>query len=447
MKTKKFTLILAILIILLTPLCSLKISKTETQSTSAEVKHVLTQEVDFPIYSQGAVLMEASTGKVLYGKNENGKLYPASTTKILTAIIAIENHKLTDKVTANNSAIMAIPSGYSNAAIQPGETLTVEELLQLFLIHSANEVGYIFAEDISGSVDNFANLMNKKATEIGCKNTHFTNPSGIHNVEHYSTAYDMALIAQYCMQNEAFRNIVAMPSCTIEPTDKYEKRYFKNTNDLLDSKSKYYYENAIGIKTGFTTQAKNCLISASQKDNMELITVVLGAEATADGRSGRYVDTINLFDYGFANYKIQKINSANAEVQSLTIKNATKETKNLPVILKDNISALVPSNINLSDLKYNVDINTEIPAPITEGDVIGKITYNIDGISYSSDLIAEHSVEKFNYYLLAVQIAVAIVVLLIVVKLLFFRKKKKKKKKNKKNNNYYKNYDSIYRFK
>ena len=397
MKTKKFTLILAILIILLTPLCSLNISKTETQSTSAEVKHVLAQEVDFPIYSQGAVLMEASTGKVLYGKNENEKLYPASTTKILTAIIALEKYKLTDRVTAN----------------------------------------------ISGSIDNFADLMNKKAKEIGCKNTHFTNPSGIHNAEHYSTAYDMALIAQYCMQNEAFRNIVAMPSCTIEPTDKYEKRYFKNTNDLLDSKSKYYYENAIGIKTGFTTQAKNCLISASQKDNMELITVVLGAEATADGRSGRYVDTINLFDYGFANYKIQKINSANAEVQSLTIKNATKETKNLPVILKDNISALVPSNINLSDLKYNVDINTEISAPIADGDILGKITYNIDGINYSSDLVAEHGVEKFNYYLFGLKIALVIIVSLILIKLIFFRKKKKRNKKNK--NNYYKNYDTMYR--
>ena len=443
MKTKKFTLILTILIILITPLCSLKISKTETQSTSAEVKHVLAQEVDFPIYSQGAVLMEASTGKVLYGKNENEKLYPASTTKILTAIIALEKYKLTDKVTANNSAVMAIPSGYSNAAIQPGEALTVEELLQLFLIHSANEVGYIFAEDISGSIDNFADLMNKKAKEIGCKNTHFTNPSGIHNVNHYSTAYDMALIAQYCMQNEAFRNIVAMPSCTIEPTDKYEKRYFKNTNDLLDSKSKYYYENAIGIKTGFTTQAKNCLIAGSKKDNMELITVVLGAEATADGRSGRYVDTINLFDYGFANYKIQKINSANAEVQSLTIKNATKETKNLPVVLKDNISALVPLNIDLSDLKYNVDINTEISAPITEGDVLGKITYNIDGINYSSDLVAEHGVEKFNYYLFGLKIALVIIFSLILIKLIFFRKKKKRNKKNK--NNYYKNYDAMYR--
>ena len=441
MKMKKFTLLLIILIILIPPLYSLKISHSKTVSTSAQITHLSVPEVDFPIYSQGAVLLEASTGKVLYGKNENGKLYPASTTKILTAIIAIENYKLTDKVTANNSAIMAIPSGYSNAAIQPGEALTVEELLQLFLIHSANEVGYIFAEDISGSIDNFANLMNKKATEIGCKNTHFTNPSGIHNVEHYSTAYDMALIAQYCMKNETFRNIVSMPSCTIDPTDKYEKRYFKNTNDLIDSKSKYYYENAIGIKTGFTTQAKNCLIAGSKKDNMELITVVLGAEATADGRSGRYVDTINLFDYGFANYKIQKINSANTEIQNLKVENATKETENLPILLKDDITALVPTSINISNLNYNVNINTNISAPIAEGDVIGKITYNIDGISYSSDLIAEHSVEKFNYYLLAVQIAVAIVVLLIVVKLIFFRKKKKK------NNNYYKNYDSIYRFK
>lgn len=441
MKIKKFTLILAILIILLTPLCSLNISKTETKSTSAEVKHVLAQEVDFPIYSQGAVLMEASTGKVLYGKNENEKLYPASTTKILTAIIALEKYKLTDRVTANNSAVMAIPSGYSNAAIQPGEALTVEELLQLFLIHSANEVGYIFAEDISGSIDNFADLMNKKAKEIGCKNTHFTNPSGIHNAEHYSTAYDMALIAQYCMKNETFRNIVSMTSCTIESTDKYEKRYFKNTNDLIDSKSKYYYEYATGIKTGFTTQAKNCLIAGSQKDNMELITVVLGAEATADGRSGRYVDTINLFNYGFANYKIQKINSANTEIQNLKVENATNETENLPILLKDDITALVPTIMNISNLNYTVNINTNISAPIAEGDVIGKITYNIDGISYSSDLIAEHSVEKFNYYLLAVQIAVAIVVLLIVVKLIFFRKKKKK------NNNYYKNYDSIYRFK
>lgn len=432
MRIKRFILILILLTISITLLAPF----TQVQAVNTSVP-----EVDFPIYSQGAVLMDSSTGKILYGKNENDKLYPASTTKILTAIIAIENYNLTDKVTANNSAIMAIPLGYSNAAIQPGEALTVQELLELFLIHSANEVGYIFAEDISGSINSFANLMNKKATEIGCKNTHFTNPSGIHNVEHYSTAYDMALIAQYCMKNSTFRNIVSMTSCTIEPTDKYEKRYFKNTNDLLDSKSKYYYANAIGIKTGFTTQAKNCLIAASKKDNMELITVALGAEATTDGRSGRYVDTINLFNYGFDNYKIEKINTANTEVQNLIVENATKETKNLPLALKNDISALVPTNIDIANLNYNININNDISAPIAEGDVLGKITYTIDGISYSSDLIATHSVKEFNYYLLAIQIASAIIVLLILLKIIFFRKKKKKKKK------YYRNYDSIYKFK
>ena len=439
MKMKKFALIGTLISLSVITVFS-KTMPTKISSTSAEITHFSAPEVDFPVYSQGAVLLETSTGKVLYGKNENEKLYPASTTKILTAIIAIEHYNLTDKITANKSAITAIPSGYSNAAIQPGESLTVEELLQLFLIHSANEVGYIFAEDISGSIDNFANLMNKKAIEIGCKNTHFTNPSGIHDVEHYSTAYDMALIAQYCMKNTTFRNIVSMTSCIIQPTDKYEKRYFKNTNDLLDSKSKYYYENAIGIKTGFTTQAKNCLIAGSKKDNMELITVALGAEATADGRSGRYVDTINLFNYGFENYKIQKINTANTEIQNLTIENATKDTKNLPLLLKDDMYALIPTNIDLSTLKYDIEINSNISAPITENDVLGKITYIIDGINYSSDLLAEHTVEKFNYYLLAIQIALAIFVLFILFKLIFFKKKKKKK-------NYYKNYDSIYRFK
>lgn len=440
MKTKKFTLILIILMIFIIPFCTFKTTFINTTSTPAKLNYTAAPEIDFPIYSDGAVLMDAKTGKVLYGKNENGKLYPASTTKILTAIIAIEKYNLTDKVTASNSAVMSIPSGYSNAAIQPGEALTVEELLQLFLIHSANEVGYIFAEDISENLDSFAILMNKKAEEIGCKNTHFTNPSGIHDVKHYSTAYDMALIAQYCMKNETFRNIVSMTSCTIEATDKYEKRYFKNTNDLLDSKSKYYYENAIGIKTGFTSQAKNCLIAGSKKDNTELITVVLGAEATSDGRSGRYVDTINLFDYGFANYKFQEIATKNTKVENLVIENATKDTKNLSLLLKDNIDALTPSELDLSSLNYIVDVYDNISAPITEGDTLGTITYIIDGTEYSTDLIAEHSVEEYNFLFLIIQIIASLIVLLIIIKLISFRKKKKRKKR-------YKNYnDYMYKF-
>ena len=393
---------------------------------------------DFQIYSAGSVLMDASTGKVLLQKDMNLQLYPASTTKILTAIIAIEKLDLTSKLTASRSAIMAIPSGYSNAGIKVGESLSVNDLLEMFLIHSANEVGYIFAEEISGNIENFANLMNQKALELGCTNTHFTNPSGIHDENHYTTAYDMALITQYCMKNQTFRDIVSMASCTISATDKYQERYFKNTNDLLDSKSKYYYQYAIGIKTGFTTQAKNCLIAASKKDNLELITVVLGAEATPDGRSGRYVSTINLFEYGFNNYGIKQVASANTAIKTLSVENATKDSKDLSLVLKDNISVLASTNTDLSNLDGSIELKENISAPIAEGETLGKITYNIDGIDYSSDLVASHNVEPYEFPVIILQSGSAVLVLIVL--LLVVSKKNKKKKK-------YKNYDSIYKFK
>ena len=416
MKTNKTTVILAIIAIISILFCNYSYAET-TQSINSEQ--------NLTLYSDAAILIDSATGKVLAEKNSNEKMYPASTTKILTAIIALENCKLEDKITASYDAVMSIPVGYSNAAIQPDETLSLEELLNLFLIHSANEVGMILAEHISGSVENFANLMNQKATEIGCKNTHFTNPSGIHDEEHYSTAYDMALIAQYCMKNETFRSIVSKPSCEVAATDKYEDRYFVNTNDLIRPSSQYYYEYAIGIKTGFTSQAKNCLIAASKKDNMELITVILGAQTTPDGKSARYLDSINLFEYGFNNYKFEEVMSQNETVQEITIKNATKETKNLSLLIKDSISSTVPMNFNSENLDYSIELNKNISAPIAEGSTLGKISYNIDGVTYTSDLIASHNVEKFDFILLIGQIILVIVVLIILAKLLSPKRNKK----------------------
>ena len=420
MKTNKTTVILAIIAIISILFCNYSYAET-TQSINSEQ--------NLTLYSDAAILIDSATGKVLAEKNSNEKMYPASTTKILTTIIALENCKLDDKITASYDAVMSIPVGYSNAAIQPDETLSLEELLNLFLIHSANEVGMILAEHISGSVENFANLMNQKATEIGCKNTHFTNPSGIHDEEHYSTAYDMALIAQYCMKNETFRSIVSKPSCEVAATDKYEDRYFVNTNDLIRPSSQYYYEYAIGIKTGFTSQAKNCLIAASKKDNMELITVILGAQTTPDGKSARYLDSINLFEYGFNNYKFEEVMSQNEAVQEITIKNATKETKNLSLLIKDSISSTVPMNFNSENLDYSIELNENISAPIAEGSTLGKISYNIDGVTYTSDLIASHNVEKFDFILLIGQIILVIVVLIILAKLLSPKRNKKYKRK------------------
>lgn len=425
-------------------LANTKLADSDTTTSTSDNKIQ-----NLSIYSDAAILMDSKTGKILYEKNSNEKKYPASTTKILTAIIAIENCNLSDTISASYNAIMSIPSGYSIAEIKENEVLTVEQLLNVFLIHSANEAGYILAEHISGSISNFADLMNQKALAIGCTDTHFTNPSGIQDENHYSTAHDMALIAQYCMKNETFRQIVCKTSYTLEPTDKTpEERYFVTTNDLIKTSSEYYYPYCIGIKTGYTSKAKNCLISASQKDGLELITVVLGAEFTENGKSARNTDTINLFNYGFENYKYQEILSKNSVIKNVTVKNATKETKELPIITENSITSLVPNNIDLNSLEPIISINENIEAPISEGTVIGSIKYNIDGIEYSTNLCAEHSVEKFDLILLIGQISAVIIILIIIYKILSHKSniKYKKKTSKKKGKHSKRQKDAIYKF-
>lgn len=425
-------------------LANTKLADSDTTTSTSDNKIQ-----NLSIYSDAAILMDSKTGKILYEKNSNEKKYPASTTKILTAIIAIENCNLSDTISASYNAIMSIPSGYSIAEIKENEVLTVEQLLNVFLIHSANEAGYILAEHISGSISNFADLMNQKALEIGCTDTHFTNPSGIQDENHYSTAHDMALIAQYCMKNETFRQIVCKTSYTLEPTDKTpEERYFVTTNDLIKTSSEYYYPYCIGIKTGYTSKAKNCLISASQKDGLELITVVLGAEFTENSKSARNTDTINLFNYGFENYKYQEILSKNSVIKNVTVKNATKETKELPIITENSITSLLPNNIDLNSLEPIISINENIEAPISEGTVIGSIKYNIDGIEYSTNLCAEHSVEKFDLILLIGQISAVIIILIIIYKILSHKSniKYKKKTSKKKGKHSKRQKDAIYKF-
>ena len=260
------------------------------------------------IYSEAAILIEQSTGEILYEKNAYDKKYPASTTKILTAILAIEKCNLQEIAIASETSVFSVKSGYTIADIQVGERFTIEQLLDVMMLQSANEAANIIAEHISGSIQEFANLMNQKAKEIGCQNTHFVNANGAHDNNHYSTAYDMALIANYCMKNEKFKEISKKMECSLPMTESWqEERTFKNTNSLMIRDNKYYYPYCTGIKTGFTTPAKNCLISSSNKDGYELISVILHAESTDEGLSARYLDTINLLNYGYNNYNIEDI--------------------------------------------------------------------------------------------------------------------------------------------
>ena len=319
MKLKKFIFSFAIIIFVLQFCAGIMCNATEDTSQRvvlndfSEIENNLEpieekNENILNIYSESAILIEAKTGKILYDKDIYARKYPASTTKILTAIIAIENCDLEEKAIASHSAIFSVKSGYSIANIQEGESFTIRELLEVLMLQSANEAANVIAEHISGSVDEFAKLMNQKAKEIGCLDSNFVNANGAHNENHYSTAYDLAMIAKYCMQNQTFRELAVKQECSLPTTEIFgEERVFKNTNSLMQQNSRYYYPYCNGIKTGFTTPAKNCLIASSNKNGFELISVILHAESTEEGLSARYVDTINLFEYGYDNFKLDNI--------------------------------------------------------------------------------------------------------------------------------------------
>jgi D-alanyl-D-alanine carboxypeptidase (penicillin-binding protein 5/6) len=363
-----------------------------------------TAELESLLTSQATLIMEASTGRVVYEHNGYQKKYPASTTKMLTAILAIEHCNLNETATASETAIKSIPGGYSTANIQIGETLCVEDLLYALMLQSANESAVILAEHISGSHEAFAELMNKKLEEIGCKNTHFVNSNGIHNENHYSTAYDLALIAQYCMKNETFRKIVREPSFTLPATSAYpaETRTFTNTNNLLiyDGRNRpdnYYYEYATGIKTGYTTPAKNCLVSSATKNGMDYICVVLGADViygNSGSISARYTDTISLFNYAFDNFSFRKIKSANSNVKTIEIENATKDTKKLDLLVADEINVLASIDNKDTEIEPKIVLNDNLIAPISKGSVVGHISYEVEGLCYTTDLLASNDVKE-----------------------------------------------------
>lgn len=399
---------------------------------------------DITTYSPTCILMESKTGTVIYEKNAHEKKYPASTTKIMTAILALENCELTDIATASYEALFTVPIGYANANIQVGEELTINQLLHVLLIHSANEAANILAEHIAGSVTSFSTMMNAKATELGCLNTNFVNPNGIHNENHYSTAYDLALIGRYAMQNETFRKLVTTTFYTLPATNKYatNDRVFGLTNELIkkdtsDRVDNYYYKYATGIKTGYTDAAKSCIVASAKKDDIEYIVVILGAQTTENGLSARYLDCKNLFNYAFENYTVETIHEAGSTLKTTSIPKASSATKNLKVIVEDEISILAKKDSNISSLIPTVEIFPDLEAPITENTIIGKITYTVDGTEYSSNLLAGSNVSETKFINTFLTILSIFIVLYLMNKLLKSNnKKKRKKKKVTKKNNY-----------
>ena len=385
------------------------------------------------INSSACILVENSTGKVIYEKNSREKMFPASTTKIMTALLAIENGNLTDTTIASNTAVSSISPDYATVYLNKGEELTIEQLLNILLIPSGNVAGNILAEYVSGSIEKFVELMNKRAIELGCINSNYTNPYGLQDNNHYTCAYDLYLVAREAMKYDVFRDIVKKTSYKLAPTNVHPKddRTFSTTNELIKPNASkrsdnYYYPYAIGIKTGYTSQAKDCLVAAASKDGFEFISVILGAEKTSQGLSARFTETIKLFDFAYENYYFRTLNNANSVLKQIEIKDATKDTKSLDIIVQNQIIALVDKNDLYSTLIPEININENLKAPIFKGDIIGKVSYNLYGVKYESDLLAGNDVKKSYFIYFTVGIGVF---LLIIIIFIIFKTRKPKNKR------------------
>jgi D-alanyl-D-alanine carboxypeptidase len=253
------------------------------------------------IGAQAAILMEVNTGTILYAKNIDEELYPASTTKMLTCLIAAENADMNDMVTFSYDAVHSVPRDGSNIGIDAGESMTLEQCLYGIMVGSANECANAVAEHVAGSLDDFADLMNKRAEELGCTHSHFVNANGLFNEDHYTSAHDLALIAGAFFSNELLSSIGNTARYHFTPTDTQpDDFYITNKHKLINGEISY--DGILGGKTGYTDEARETLVTCASRNGMKLVCVVLKEESPY-----QFTDTATLFDYGFNNFQIVNV--------------------------------------------------------------------------------------------------------------------------------------------
>ncbi|MFV0343340.1 MAG: D-alanyl-D-alanine carboxypeptidase family protein [Anaerocolumna sp.] len=373
--------VLLTLVILMTPLFTVKVSATtETKDTGLEIT------------STSAVVIEGSTGTIIYEKNKDEKLRPASITKIMTLLLIFEavdsgKIKLTDEVTVSE---YAASMGGSQVYLEPNETQTVETMIKCISIASANDASVAMAEHISGSETEFVLKMNEKAKELGMLNTNFVNCCGLDEDNHYSSAYDVAIMSKELITNhpEISKYSTVWMDTIIHTTKKGQSEFgLTNTNKLIKS-----YNGITGLKTGSTGLAKYCLSATANRGGMDLIAVVMAAPETKI----RFREASKLLDYGFANCIIYSDDNADLEVVPIPIKKGVE--KEVSYKVNDIFSYLCLKGTNPADITKSVTISENITAPIKENDKVGEVTYKLGGKTIGSvDIVATQSIDKAGF--------------------------------------------------
>lgn len=310
------------------------------------------------IEAEAAIVMDAATGRVLYDKNAYSKRSIASTTKIMTAILAIEHGNLDELVTVSKRAAAI---GGSTIHLKAGEKLSLRDLLYGLMLNSGNDAAIAIAEHIGGTVEDFAGMMTKKARELGAKNTNFKTPHGLDTPEHYSTAYDLALITRYALQNEVFNEIVRTQYAQIPG------RSLHNTNEMLD-----LYTGADGVKTGYTGQAGRCLVTSATRGGFRVISVVLNCSS----RASRANSSKKILDYAFDNYKMYTLVKINDVLARIPVIKGVR--KDVPILPTEEIHFPLRYD-EVENLKARIDLPDKLHAPIDSGIEVGKIEYIAKG--------------------------------------------------------------------
>ena len=334
--------------------------------------NVFAETSNYPnLISEAAVLMDAQTGQVLFEKNMELKEYPASITKIMTAMLALEKGNLNDVLTMSSEAVFSVERDSSHIALDVGEQLSLEQALYAISIDSANDAANGVAEYVSGDLDSFATLMTKRAIELGAVNTNFANSNGLSNPDHYTTAYDMALIMRQAIKTPNFRKIFSEVRYEMPPTNiQEETRYFNSRNPLINGE--YQYEGIMASKTGWTPDSNHTLVTAAKRGNRELIVVILNSQ----GSETKYIDTMTLLDYGFNNFNEVVFDEATL-------------MKALPGISENGVARQIVSRSSpilkrliYKDLsKEDVSLNYELIEKDTAGKSDVKIEFNLQSPS------------------------------------------------------------------
>lgn len=341
------------------------------------------------IDTKAAILVDVSSGQILFTKDSEEQLYPASTTKIMTAILAIEKGDPKQMMSASSEAVHDIGPDGMHVGIKPGDEYSLEILLNALLVRSANETANIIAENICLDRQEFINLMNSRAKELGCQNTNFLNTNGMHNDGHYSSALDLSIMARHALTLPMFREIVSQKYYNMPVAGKPEETvYLQSTNELLKATSECF-SRITGIKTGYTNPAGfNVVASAIDDSGLELLTVVMGAKTRDDS----FTFAKKLLEYGYNNFKVQSITRPSQPVSTVNVLHASDNPELLLVTEKE-VKALMPLNQNLPNIEKQVVIDSPVQAPVQLGDVFGYVIYKSGDIELGrTNIIASRSI-------------------------------------------------------